>query len=121
MTQRSRKIRRLFLDQEGRCYLCGRPMTLEFGVPNTATIEHKRPRSRFRPPPDGRTPHDVAAACYTCNRLKGTLTDAEFTAGFGEVRQQKSIVHPFVQSRPTLRRLIEAMQNEVDAYGREAG
>jgi 5-methylcytosine-specific restriction endonuclease McrA len=66
---------RLFRQQHGRCYLCGGRMTLDEGLPNTATQDHALPLSRFK---KARRLSNIRAACLLCNNRKGALTDWEY-------------------------------------------
>ena len=78
---RKSQICNLFRKQKGRCYLCSQPMVLREGCKNTATREHRIPKSRP-------TAHRVvdrylykpklAAACHLCNQAKGTMTETEY-------------------------------------------
>ena len=61
----------LFLNQNQLCYWCNKPIFLcrkrEKSKPDTATIDHVRPRSL------GGTDNleNLVAACYKCNSEKG--------------------------------------------------
>lgn len=67
-------IMRLAERQGYRCYICGRTMVSGEGNEgvqsfNTITLDHKVPRAL-----GGTTEEDnIAACCYRCNQLKGTL------------------------------------------------
>jgi hypothetical protein len=69
------KRKRLFKEQGGRCYYCGRQMLVPDGERRTGvapddlcTIEHLTPR---RSRVSGER-HMIAAACYLCNQNKGS-------------------------------------------------
>lgn len=73
---------RLFYEQGGVCYYCGRqmhdpylrPLPRDLDPELRPTREHKIPRSR------GGSNHDdnVVIACKGCNQAKGALTEDEF-------------------------------------------
>jgi 5-methylcytosine-specific restriction endonuclease McrA len=55
--------------QKGRCLYCKSPLHC-----GEATADHKHPRKR-----GGRdSKENIAAACYSCNQLKGALHEAKF-------------------------------------------
>ena len=53
-------------EQKGRCYLCGKPITLE-----AATPEHVNPKGHGGGSHDDRQ-SNIKAACWPCNRDKGS-------------------------------------------------
>lgn len=63
------------------CHYCGRQMKATFGAPHSKTVDHKTPLSRGG--------EDVASnrvmACWRCNNVKGSLTEAEFRARYGDM------------------------------------
>jgi len=67
--RRNSHITRLYREQKGHCYLCGRQMTMRLGQRGTATIEHlvSAPENGI-----GRG-GETKAACHECNNLKGEL------------------------------------------------
>lgn len=72
------KTRRQKIAEAGgmRCFYCAGALTMAMGQSNTATVDHKRPKSR-----GGTSAHaNLVAACMRCNQLKGALTAGEFRA-----------------------------------------
>jgi len=63
----------LFEQQEGFCYLCGKPLYARFNDP--PTIEHKTPLSRG----GSNDISNIALAHLSCNCRKGTKTLKEFS------------------------------------------
>ncbi len=54
-------------------------MSLVLGKPHTATLEHVKPkRLQFSGYAD--KPHNVKAACLSCNNAKGGLTLKQYTS-----------------------------------------
>lgn len=74
---RSAKIKKLFKQQKGYCYLCGGKMTLGKWYSNTATIEHVIPKSRCFSGYE-RKRKNLKAACRDCNAKKGSMTPDEY-------------------------------------------
>jgi 5-methylcytosine-specific restriction endonuclease McrA len=68
-------IRRIYNEQEGCCYYCGKSLTRYH-------IEHKTPIVRG----GSNDPENIAVACARCNLRKGYMTEQEFR----EVRAQSS-------------------------------
>lgn len=76
LRNRNKALAKLFEEQKGRCYLCGRPMTPALDQPNTATIDHVEPLSRSARRAHGiwKNPNrreNKRAACLDCNQGKG--------------------------------------------------
>lgn len=69
--KRPGKLRWLFQRQSGKCVLCGGAMTMELKLPNTATLDHKLPRSLG----GSNKPYNLQAACARCNNAKGSKFD----------------------------------------------
>ncbi len=74
----SRRVRRLFDSQHGRCFYC--QLTMDFSQvqphPRAPTRDHLNPRSRG----GKNTRENVVLACYLCNHQKGDMTLDEFRA-----------------------------------------
>lgn len=73
-----RKIERAFFkairedalrDQKGRCMYCKSPLSL-----NRATADHLKPQCRG----GGNHRENIVAACSSCNRTKGKLSEGQF-------------------------------------------
>ena len=68
--------------KDSKCYYCRCQMQLPTSHKherNTATIDHKTPRSRK----GHKTAKDnLALCCFACNNAKGSKTEAEFRACF---------------------------------------
>jgi hypothetical protein len=69
--------RRLFKEQQGRCFYCGRicQLTNDVRAVNRFTIDHVIPRSQ-----GGKIKRNVVGACHRCNDLKGNRDVWEFVA-----------------------------------------
>lgn len=107
------RLRRLFERQFGRCYLCGGAMVLETGQDNTATIDHRLPKSRFDITGEAGAPDNKAAACHACNQAKGDLTDQEYWTTLTGPEVSVSARKAGGQARRK-----SDMQRACDAYGR---
>jgi 5-methylcytosine-specific restriction endonuclease McrA len=79
---RKTMIVKLFQEQKGRCYLCGRTMTYRVGPPNTATVDHAIPKSKL-PPGYAENSKNRKAACYKCNQDKADREPWEFARDNG--------------------------------------
>ena len=61
-------------------------MSLTLGKPHTATLEHVKPkRLQFSGYAD--KPHNVKAACLSCNNAKGGLTLKQYSPDHSEDRK----------------------------------
>jgi 5-methylcytosine-specific restriction endonuclease McrA len=61
------------------CCYCAVAMTLRLALPETATCEHRLPRSRGGADED----HNFALSCSRCNNAKGNMTEGEFLEARG--------------------------------------
>ena len=72
--KRKGRILEYYKNQNGLCGYCDKPMTLDLGFINTATIDHVKPKSK-----GGKSkPFNEIAACYDCNAQKANLSIEEF-------------------------------------------
>lgn len=78
----------LFHRQNGYCYLCGELLT-------KFELEHKVPLSR------GGTndPENLALACQSCNRIKGSKTLTEFVRYISEHPVHRVVLYPKVVAK----------------------
>lgn len=67
MIKRKQKDK-MFTAQEGRCYLCGEPMSYD-GVGNYPTLDHIRPRGQG----GSNDTANLALACLACNQAKADI------------------------------------------------
>lgn len=66
----------LWVEQDGKCHYCKRPMDRDNGSRLSVTIDHKLPRAR-----GGADSRDnIVGACLECNLEKANLTEQEFLA-----------------------------------------
>lgn len=65
---RKNSVVRMFNEQCKLCCYCGQKMTLKLGKKRTATREHILAKSN-----GGNCKDNFAAACYDCNRAKGSM------------------------------------------------
>jgi 5-methylcytosine-specific restriction endonuclease McrA len=75
-TQKRRRMIRLFLKQNGKCFYCGEDMNPYWhdAEPMSWTIDHVIPRIR-KPPCIG---ENYVASCKGCNERKDRLTAEEY-------------------------------------------
>ena len=71
--QRKKKREQLFHEQHGRCYFCGKRMTLEPFLMNSATLEHLVPEKMGQKKNDADS--NLACSCLACNVRKGSRRD----------------------------------------------
>lgn len=69
-------IKRIYADQEGRCYYCSTPLNGSY------QIDHKHPLSKG----GSHYPSNLCCACTPCNRRKHAMTEAEYHAIIAEER-----------------------------------
>jgi hypothetical protein len=60
-----------FRKQKGKCCSCGRPMTLEPGWLNTATLGHRNPQPAGCSK-DDRPENILGCQCFLCNAKQGS-------------------------------------------------
>lgn len=79
--RKKRQRERLFCEQQGRCYWCGRPMVMPIHEPgkahppNAATIEHLF--SKLHPDRGKVRGQTHVLACWECNFKRGLLEERE--------------------------------------------
>lgn len=68
-------LRRLMLAQKNRCFYCQKLMHQERYLDSLrATLDHVIPRSKGGPNDET----NLVAACHSCNKRKGDLSEQEF-------------------------------------------
>lgn len=81
---RRKQRARLFEEQEGKCFYCGRIMHLatQAGAkaPDTATFEHRVPISRG----GSKGYRNIVLACLVCNQTKGNRMETSMLTGAKE-------------------------------------
>lgn len=70
----SERTRRLYMRHGGRCFYCHQQLSLNHGLPNSVTRDHRIARARGGALVD----NNVVACCQDCNVRKGSLSEAEF-------------------------------------------
>lgn len=64
----------LFIQQKCLCLYCKKPMSLQFGFKNSATLDHLVPRYCN----GTNAKSNFGLACYSCNQDKANLTYNEY-------------------------------------------
>lgn len=85
INQAKKTRRRLWIIQEGRCYLCGKQMSPKHGTSTSATLDHVIPKAGFtyRDPLYGlvHSERNLMLACWDCNGRKGDTPLREYMRG----------------------------------------
>lgn len=71
----------LFSQQGGLCFYCEEAMTLDMGLSNSCTRDHRTPLSRG----GANTVENIVGACYRCNHWKRDLFETEFRSMYQRV------------------------------------
>lgn len=82
-----RRAKELFKKQNGRCWLCGKQMTMTRGLDNSCTVDHFIPQSRG----GTHSKKNLRGACRWCNKWRGNRLFSEL-ATLEVLRERPSTV-----------------------------